>query len=314
MNRITPLTPTPEPLHPAHADHPHGLQHDLARMAQLMRRRRALGLLAGVGAAGGLSLLAACGGGGDSSSSSTDSGTTSGTTDGTTGGTTSGSGTTTTDSCSLIPSETAGPYPGDGTNSVNGSTVNVLTLADIVRSDIRSSVGGLSGTAAGVPITVTLKLVNTSASCANLAGRAIYLWHCTRDGNYSLYSSSVQDQNYLRGVQETDSNGEVTFTSIFPGCYSGRWPHIHFEVFESLAQATSGSNDVRTSQLAVPAAACNQVYGVASGYSASVNNFAQVSLSTDNVFSDTGGTSQLATVTGDVTNGFAFTLVVGIAA
>ena len=103
---------------------------------------------------------------------------------------------------------------------------------------------------------------------ASLAGHAVYLWHCTRDGNYSLYSSSVLDENYLRGVQVSDSNGQVTFTTIFPGCYSGRWPHMHFEIYSSLATATSGNNDVKTSQLALPAAACNQVYGVASGYDA----------------------------------------------
>ena len=195
-----------------------------------------------------------------------------------------------------------------------GGVVNVLTLSGIVRSDIRSSVGGLSGTAAGVPMTVTLKLVNTASSCASLAGYAIYLWHCTQDGNYSLYSSSSINQNYLRGVQVSDSNGEVTFTTIFPGCYSGRWPHVHFEVYPGLAVATSGSNDVKTSQLAMPASACSQVYGVASGYSASVANFAAASLATDNVFSDDSAASQLATVTGDATNGFAATLTVGISA
>ena len=194
-----------------------------------------------------------------------------------------------------------------------GGVVNVLTLSGIVRSDIRSSVGGLSGTAAGVPMTVTLKLLNTASSCASLAGYAIYLWHCTQDGNYSLYSSSSINQNYLRGVQVSDSNGEVAFTTIFPGCYSGRWPHIHFEVYPSLAVATS-SNDVKTSQLAMPASACSQVYGVASGYGASVANFAAASLATDNVFSDDSAASQLATVTGDATNGFAATLTVGISA
>jgi protocatechuate 3,4-dioxygenase beta subunit len=214
----------------------------------------------------------------------------------------------------VIPSETAGPYPGDGSNSNSSGVVNVLTLSGIVRSDIRSSVGGSSGTATGVPMTVTLKLVNTASSCASLAGYAIYLWHCTLDGNYSLYSSSILNQNYLRGVQVSDSNGEVTFTTIFPGCYSGRWPHIHFEVYPSLAVATSGSNDVKTSQLAMPAAACSQVYGVASGYSASVANFAAASLATDNVFSDDSAANQLATVTGDATNGFAATLTVGISA
>jgi protocatechuate 3,4-dioxygenase beta subunit len=41
----------------------------------------------------------------------------------------------------------------------------------------------------------------------------------------------VTTESYLRGVQVTDSNGQVTFTTIYPACYSGRWPHIHFEVF-----------------------------------------------------------------------------------
>jgi protocatechuate 3,4-dioxygenase beta subunit len=156
--------------------------------------------------------------------------------------------------------------------------------------------------------------VNTSASCANLAGYAIYLWHCDRSGGYSLYSSGVTDQNYLRGVQVTDSNGEVTFTTIFPACYSGRWPHMHFEVYPSLAVATNGNSDVKTSQLALPAVACNQVFGVVAGYEASVRNFASISLASDNVFGDDSAALEMATVTGDVANGFAATLQVGIAA
>ncbi len=284
--------------------HDHGLHHDLDTMSRrAAERRRALRWLAVAGSAP-LGLLSACGGGGD------DAGTT------TTGSSSSGSGgsASASGSCSVIPSETAGPYPGDGTNTNSSGIVNALTLSGIVRSDIRTSVAGASGTAAGVPLTVTLTLVNTSSSCASLAGYAVYLWHCTRDGNYSLYSSSVQDENYLRGVQVSDSNGQVTFTTIFPGCYSGRWPHIHFEIYPSLASATSGNNDVKTSQLAMPAAACNQVYGTASGYSASVNNFAAISLASDNVFSDDSAATQLASVSGDVTNGFAATLQVGIAA
>ncbi|HPG77590.1 MAG TPA: intradiol ring-cleavage dioxygenase [Piscinibacter sp.] len=284
--------------------HDHGLRHDLDTMnRRAAERRRALRWLAAAGSAP-LGLLAACGGGGS------DAGTT------TTGGDSSGStgGSSSSGNCSVIPSETAGPYPGDGTNTNSSGIVNALTLSGIVRSDIRTSVAGASGTAAGVPMTVTLTLVNTSASCASLAGYAVYLWHCTRDGNYSLYSSSVLDENYLRGVQVSDSNGQVTFTTIFPGCYSGRWPHIHFEIYPSLSSATSGNNDVKTSQLALPAAACNQVYGTASGYSTSVNNFAAISLASDNVFSNDSAAYQLATVTGDVTNGYAATLQVGISA
>ena len=125
--------------------------------------------------------------------------------------------------CSTIPRETAGPFPADGSN---GPTV--LGASGVVRSDIRPSFAGLSGTADGVPLTIALTIVSAS-TCSPLAGRAVYLWHCDRLGRYSLYSPGATDQNYLRGVQEADGSGRVTFTSIYPACYSGRWPHIHFE-------------------------------------------------------------------------------------
>ena len=284
--------------HDQDRDPHHGLAHDLATLVRQDKSRRSLLRWLVAGSVAPLAVIG-CGGGGDETGSTATATTT-------TGGSTG--------SCSVIPTETAGPYPGDGSNSNSSGVVNVLTLSGIVRSDIRTSIGSASGTAAGVPMTVTLKLVNTGSSCANLAGYAIYLWHCDRSGGYSLYSSGVTGQNYLRGVQVTDSNGEVTFTTIFPACYSGRWPHMHFEIYPSLAVATNGSNDVKTSQLALPAAACNQVFGVVAGYEASVSNFAAVSLATDGVFSDDSAAHQVATVTGDATNGFAATLQVGIAA
>ena len=190
-------------------------------------------------------------------------------------------------------------------------TTRALTLEDIVRSDIRSSFGTMSGTADGVPLTVTLKLVSVSAACANLEGYAVYLWHCTREGGYSLYSSGVTAQNYLRGVQVSNASGELSFTTVFPGCYSGRWPHIHFEVFSSLSTTTSGNSDVRTSQLALPESVCRSVYGSASGYTSSLTNLNAITLASDNIFSD-GYSTQMATVTGDLTNGFAATLTVGV--
>jgi protocatechuate 3,4-dioxygenase beta subunit len=123
----------------------------------------------------------------------------------------------------------------------------------------------------------------------------------------------VTGENFLRGVQVSDANGQLTFQTIFPGCYSGRWPHIHFEVFRTLGAATSGANDIKTSQLALPQAACSTVYAGASGYSASVANLAAISLASDNVFSNDGAALQLATVTGDLVNGYAASLTVGVA-
>lgn len=205
-----------------------------------------------------------------------------------------------------IPEETAGPYPGDGSNGANA-----LTRSGIVRSDIRASLN-TGNIAEGVPLTIQLQLVNSNADCAPLAGYAIYLWHCSREGLYSMYSNGVTDEDYLRGVQETDSEGKVTFTSIFPACYSGRWPHIHFEMYPSLAVATDAANKIHTSQLAMPEDICDTVFGSVEGYSQSVTNLSQITLETDNVFRD-GVTEQLATVTGNVTDGYLATLTVGLA-
>jgi len=286
--------------------HDHSLAADLAAMLNLNsdRRQTLRWLLAGASA---LPILG-CGGGSDSDTST---GTT--TTTPATGTTTTPVTTTTpTGSCSVIPEETGGPYPADGTNSNASGVVNVLTQSGVVRSDIRSSFNGATGTAAGVPLTIKLQIVNVNGSCATLEGFAVYLWHCDRDGNYSLYSSGVTTQNYLRGVQVSDSSGNLSFTSIYPGCYSGRVPHVHFEVYRTLTAATSASNRLKTSQFAFPDAASNAVYAT-TGYSASVRNMAAISLATDNVFSD-GATLQTVTITGNVTDGYVATLTVGVSA
>jgi protocatechuate 3,4-dioxygenase beta subunit len=185
----------------------------------------------------------------------------------------------------------------------------VLPLTGAVRSDIRSSFAGLSGTADGVPLTIALTIVSAS-TCAPLAGRAVYIWHCDRLGRYSLYNSGVTSQNYLRGVQEADANGRVVFTSIFPACYAGRWPHIHFEVYPTLAAAQSVTNKVGTSQIALPKVSCDEVYASA-GYEQSVRNLSQVSLASDNVFSD-GASLELATMTGSPGVGYTAALTVAV--
>jgi len=265
-------------------DHDRGLSHDLPT---LLSRRRALTLFGGAGLA---AALAGCGiSGGDGSASATTTSSAAGT---------AAAGT-------QIPEETAGPYPGDGSNGVN-----VLTESGIVRSDITRSFGSASGVAAGVPLTIQLKVLDSGDSFRGLQGAAVYLWHCNIDGAYSLYSEGITQENYLRGVQETGSDGSVGFTSIYPAAYSGRWPHIHFEVYPSLQAATTASGKLRTSQLALPEEACRLVYAT-DGYRQSQQNMAQTSLDSDNVFSD-GYSLQLATVTGNVTDGMTASLNVPV--
>ena len=294
-----------------HHDHDQGLAHDLTRLQQqALQRRTALRWLMGAGAASltgaGAMALAGCGGGGggDTATSSSTSGSSS--------SSSTGSTTTTSSACSVIPSETEGPYPGDGSNTANGSVANVLALSGVVRSDIRSSIAGASGIATGVPLQVIIELVNTNASCADLAGYAIYLWHCDALGRYSMYSSGVTGENYLRGVQATGSDGLATFQTIYPGCYAGRVPHIHFEVYRSTTTATNWNNKLRTSQLCFPSDANGAVYA-SSGYGNSAANNAATSLASDGIFSD-GYASQLATVTGSVAAGYVARLKVGISA
>src|SRR5262245_20957824 len=270
-----------------------GLHRDLLETGAAMDRRRMLRTTARLGVALGAIPLLGCAG--DASSiTGTD-------TSGTTG---TGANGSSTDCVSKIPEETAGPYPGDGSNGPNA-----LRTTGVVRNDIRSSFGGLSGTASGVLLNLELTIVS-AASCSPLSDYAVYLWHCDAAGNYSLYSSGFTNQNFLRGVQAADANGKVKFTSIFPGCYSGRWPHIHFEVYQNLTAAQSVSNKIATSQIALPKASCDVVYAT-SGYASSVRNLSQISLATDNVFSD-GASLELATVTGDVTNGMTAALTVGV--
>ena len=170
--------------------------------------------------------LAACGGSSDGGASATS----------TTSGSTAASGE------EEIPDETAGPYPGDGSNGPG-----VLEESGVVRQDIRSSFGTGSATAEGIPMTLEMTIVNMADSYKPWAGAAVYVWHCDRDGEYSMYSEGIEDENYLRGVQIADSSGKVTFTSIFPACYTGRWPHIHFEVFPDKASISDATNNVLTS-------------------------------------------------------------------
>jgi protocatechuate 3,4-dioxygenase beta subunit len=153
----------------------------------------------------------------------------------------------------------------------------------------------------------------TDLDGAPLQDMAVYVWHCDRDGQYSLYSGGVTDQNYLRGVQGSDADGLVTFTSVFPACYSGRWPHIHFEVYAGVDDATRSGPIVATSQIALPESTCAEVYAT-SGYEASIDTLSQVSLATDNVFGDDEAVHQLATITGDVTLGYTAELTVPVAA
>jgi len=287
-----------------HHDHDHdrGLELDLPT---LMTRRRALQVFGGLGLGAGLVAVTGCG---SSSTASGASSTSASTATAVSSTSTTAAAATTTDAttCSEIPDETAGPYPGDGSNGPD-----VLGESGVVRSDITTSFAGMSGTATGTPLTLRFKVLDVATGCTPKAGAAVYVWHADAQGRYSLYSSGATNQNYLRGVQEVDADGWVAFHSIFPGCYDGRWPHVHFEVYESLADASNVKNKIATSQLALPQDVADKVYADTSLYPSSATNLKRVSLTSDMVFKDSWQ-SELGTVTGDTTTGFVAQLNVGV--
>lgn len=266
-----------------------------------LTRRAALGLLSGavIGVA-----LVGCGGSSDADSSASSSGTDSSTGD---------SSSTDSGSCAKVAEETNGPFPADGTNTNSGITRNVLTDSRAFRTDIRSDFDG-SNMQTGTPLTLKMTLQNFNGSCAALAGYYVYVWHCNRTGNYSQYSGSMNGGDYssntfLRGIGVTDSNGKVTFTTIFPGRYAGRATHIHYEVYPD--NSPQHSEVKATSQLAFPASVTDAVYTNTTLYPTSAAN--NTTNESDGIFSD-GTSTEMLTITGNTSSGYVATITVSVAA
>ena len=196
----------------------------------------------------------------------------------TTAETTTGSITGTNAACAVTPSETAGPFP---------------SITDLVRSDIRE---GKPGTL----LTLTIRVVNVNSNCGGVANASVEIWHVDAAGNYSEYGTE-RAQTYLRGIQTTNTNGEVTFTTIYPGWYSGRATHIHAEV------RLNGSS-VKVTQIAFPESINASVH-TSGVYAARGTN--PMSNAADGIFSDSLS-AELVTPAGDTTNGFVATFQVGI--
>ena len=292
---MTAHDPTPDEHH--RDEHDLGLAHDLPT---LLDRRRALGLLSGVGLSAALASCGVLDWARDEPMENVPSG----------GGIPppdpAGSRPATKVEEGDVPAETGGPFPADGSNGRN-----VLVQTGIVRSDITGSFGGPKGVATGIPTTLALTLLDhDNGKTKPLKGAAIYVWHCDSKGRYSMYDAHLAHQNYLRGLQVADKKGRVTFRTIFPATYGGRWPHIHFEVFESQESATRTRGLLRTSQIALPEKACRQVYET-EGYEASRAYLKRTSLKSDIVFRD-GYELQMAKVTGSAEKGMTVALTIRV--
>lgn len=202
------------------------------------------------------------------------------------------SGGSSSGTCVVSPTETEGPYPTHSPSSY-------------VRSDIRDD-------RTGVTLAVKVTIKDTNNSCAALANAVVDIWHCDKDGNYSEYSSGFTGVHFLRGRQTTDSNGLVTFTSIFPGWYTGRATHIHVHIYNF------AGTSLLVTQIAFPegsssaVATVNGSGGVSYGYTKGMSGYTYNA--NDNVFSDDSSGIEIATLTGSLSAGYELTHNISVAA
>lgn len=192
--------------------------------------------------------------------------------------------------CTVAPTETEGPFP-----TKNPSAYE--------RSDIRDGRSGYT-------MTAKITIGQVSKSCAALAGAIVDIWHCDAEGNYSEYGGSgMQSNNYtsvhfLRGRQVTDENGLVTFTTIFPGWYQGRSTHIHVHIYNA------GGTSLKVTQISFPEGSGSAVAAV-NGYDKGMSGYTYNA--SDNIFSDDKNGVEMATVTGNTTDGFELSIQLNVA-
>ncbi|WP_286969289.1 intradiol ring-cleavage dioxygenase [Flavobacterium sp. UBA4854] len=191
-------------------------------------------------------------------------------------------------SCTVSPSETKGPFP-------------IKTPSQLVLENIKSD-------RVGIALLINLKIENKNNNCEPLSGVLVDVWHCDKDGNYSEYGGTQMQQtdytsvHFLRGRQTSNSSGEVSFISIYPGWYQGRAPHVHVEVLSS-----SGTSLLVT-QIAFPETISSEVYS-STNYAA--HGQADTANTKDNVFADSLA-DELATMTGNLTDGFTLTKTITV--
>jgi protocatechuate 3,4-dioxygenase beta subunit len=190
-------------------------------------------------------------------------------------------------SCVVVPELTEGPFYVD---------------TGLERSDIRPDTTS-GDPAEGIPLQLSW-VVSTveGGGCVPLANAAVDVWHCDALGVYSGVQGN--GATFLRGVQRTDGIGHATFTTIYPGWYSGRAVHIHFKV-RTDPDAESGFE--LTSQLFFDDDLSRQVYATEPYASKGAQDLPNEQ---DGIFRQTDGTTLLDVQPSD--NGYATTFSVAL--
>lgn len=200
--------------------------------------------------------------------------------------------------CTLNAEVTEGPYSLDGA---------------LVRADIREDKEGFE-------VRYTFTVVDQANDCAPLADALVELWHCDALGEYSGFvggNGHEEEDNgtFLRGGQMTDSDGQCSITSIWPGHYVSRAVHVHMRVHTDVTltdDSYTGGEIVHTGQLFFDPDINTEVQAT-SPYSE--NTTKETLLADDSIYDDGGASSGLLTLTAlgsSVSDGYAATLTVGV--
>jgi protocatechuate 3,4-dioxygenase beta subunit len=163
----------------------------------------------------------------------------------------------------------------------------------------------------GVPLTLTITVIDTENSCAALEGVQVDIWHCNASGVYSdIAAENTSSQDWLRGYQITDANGVVTFSTIFPGWYAGRTTHVHLRLRSKYSEASSTTDGSNTTQLFFPQDIIDSVYTTVTPYSARGTN--PTTNATDHVYSGEVGGETLLTLSGGIAGGYTADITIGL--
>jgi protocatechuate 3,4-dioxygenase beta subunit len=178
--------------------------------------------------------------------------------------------------CTLTPEQEEGPF---------------YVALERIRSNIM-------GTRTGVPLRLAITVVD-STTCKPLKGAAVDIWQADATGHYSdEEQEGTVGQTWLRGVQLTDSNGLVSFTTIYPGFYSGRAPHIHAKVHVGGTHTStrySGGHVSHNGQIFFPEAVSTKVYAT-EPYSEDTNT--RTYRNSDRVYSGQAGAASVLKING----------------
>lgn len=189
--------------------------------------------------------------------------------------------------CQSSPEEVVGPFPHK-------------SPAEVINSNI-------VGDRIGIPLAINITVENVNNGCAPLGDVLVDIWQCDAKGNYSEYTGQVQGdftgQNFLRGRQTTDTNGKVSFISIYPGWYPGRAPHIHVEVLRSTGES------LLVTQIAFPEDTSKSVY-----QTTNYNGEFDTKNKKDGEFKDSLKLNMANSVTGNNTDGYILSKIIKVMA